>query len=422
MSRWPLSRLKFLASAPIKNGLGEKGEFDDPSWPRYIRTTDIASPTSLRDDTFKSLPFAVAKDAMLSSGDILMTAAGATIGKSFRFTDSYPACFAGYLVRFRPAEHKVNGRFVAYWMQSATYWAQVDAQRVKSTIENFSASRYQGLEVPVPPLPTQRAIADYLDSETARIDALIEKKRRIVDLTLARCSQVLQSAMSSHGFTIPSTLEPDWSQVDFPSGWYVLHMNQALLQLTNGFVGPTRDILFDEGIRYVQSLHIKNGAIDFERRPFFVDKAWHDARPRVHLRPEDVLIVQTGDIGQVAVVPPDFGEASCHALQIARVRSEIVSGSYLGEYLRTPFGYHSLLKRATGALHPHLEGGIRDVPVVVPPRAVQDSLVEEATRTRRQATHLVEKLGRQIDLLIEHRQAIITAAVTGDLPIPGVAA
>jgi type I restriction enzyme S subunit len=207
-----------------------------------------------------------------------------------------------------------------------------------------------------------------------------------------------------------------------PDGWKVLHLNQTLRQLTNGFVGPTRDILFDEGVKYVQSLHIKNGVIDFERRPFYVANGWHDERPRVHLRHEDVLIVQTGDIGQVAVVPADFGEASCHALQIARVRPEIVSGSYLGEYLRTPFAYQSLLKRATGALHPHLEGGIRDVPVVVPPRSVQDALVDEARSMRNEAERLRECLGHQINLIAEHRQALISAAVTGELDLPGYSA
>ena len=179
MSHWKEQRLKYLASVPIANGLGEKGEFDDPAWPRYIRTTDIAGPSELRGDTFKSLPPTVAERAMLTAGDILMTAAGATIGKSFTFKESYPACYAGYLVRFRPDGDVADGRFIAYWMQSAEYWAQIDAQRVKSTIENFSASRYQNLKLRVPPLAIQRTIADYLDTETARIDALIEKKRRL---------------------------------------------------------------------------------------------------------------------------------------------------------------------------------------------------------------------------------------------------
>jgi type I restriction enzyme, S subunit len=227
--------------------------------------------------------------------------------------------------------------------------------------------------------------------------------------------------MASKGFSFPLTLDPDWSSVNLPAGWRVINLRQTLVKLTNGYVGPTRDILREDGVRYIQSLHIKKGKIDFSRRPFFVSWEWHGERTRINLRAGDVLIVQTGDIGQVAVVPEGFGEASCHALQIARVRQDVLSGPYLSEYLRTAFGYQSLLKRATGALHPHLEGGIRDVPVVVPPKSIQGELLLSVEEGSSRLELLERKLGGQIDLLAERRQALITAAVTGQLSIPGAA-
>jgi len=187
--------------------------------------------------------------------------------------------------------------------------------------------------------------------------------------------------------------------------------------LTNGFVGPTRDILVDDGIPYVQSTHIKGGLIDFQRRPFYVTREWHRQRPRIHLREGDVLIVQTGDIGQVAVVPKEFGEASCHALQIARVKADVISGDYLGGYLRTAFGKHSLLCRATGALHPHLEGSIRSVPIVVPPASVQAEVVHEVEGAHATLVSLQGHVHRQIELLGERKRALITSAVTGEFDL-----
>jgi type I restriction enzyme S subunit len=125
-----------------------------------------------------------------------------------------------------------------------------------------------------------------------------------------------------------------------------MRLSLVLDQLTNGYVGPTRDILMESGVPYIQSLNIKNGRIDVSKREFFVSRSWHNERPRIHLLEGDVLIVQTGDIGQVAVVPEGFGEASCHALQIARVNRKVMTGPYLGSYLRSSFAYHSLLSRA----------------------------------------------------------------------------
>ena len=121
--------------------------------------------------------------------------------------------------------------------------------------------------------------------------------------------------------------------------------------------------------------------------------------------------MQTGDIGKVAVVPPDFGEASCHALQILRVRPEIVSGEYLGTYLGSSFGYHSLLSRATGALHPHLEGGIRSVPIVIPPLELQAKIIEEAAKVRETIRLAQAAMREQLALLDERKRSLITSAV-----------
>ena len=274
---------------------------------------------------------------------------------------------------------------------------------------------FQNITVELPSFDKQRAIADYLDRETARIDDVIAAKQTMVSLLHERASLAFDHAMSAWGYQSPVVLDPDRERWPVPQASSIMNLSQTLVQLTNGYVGPTRDILVDDGIPYVQSLHIKSGKIDFSRRPYYVAPAWHHARPRIHLREGDVLIVQTGDIGQVAVVPPAFGPASCHALQIARVKQPLISGQYLAAYLRSPFGQASLLSRATGALHPHLEAGIKGVPVVVPPRDVQDAVVDEVDQAERQAASLTAMLDLQGTLLQERRQTLITAAVTGQL-------
>ncbi|MDA2988442.1 MAG: restriction endonuclease subunit S [Actinomycetota bacterium] len=322
-------------------------------------------------------------------------------------------------LRLRPRPG-VCVRFL-YWSFFDLYNRQIFNHLGSGVRSTLGAEDVLNLPLPVPPLAIQRAIADYLDTETARIDALIAKKQRLSDLVAERESRAFADALISRGIRWPKSLD-DLERAEPEGDYRIIQLSQCLDQLTNGYVGPTRDILVEDGVPYIQSLHIKSGVIDFERRPFFVTPEWHASRPRIHLRKDDVLIVQTGDIGQVAVVPQAFGEASCHALQIARVRPSLVTGPYLAEYLRSSLGYQSLLSRATGALHPHLEGGIRNVPVIVPPLLVQEALVDEIAVRRRQSKLVVERLSRQIELLRERRQALITDAVTGELEVPGVAA
>lgn len=326
-------------------------------------------------------------------------------------------CFASTeLLGLRPRE-TTDSRWLAYVLASTPLIDWAIASSDGSKMPRTSWEKLGEYELSVPSLESQRELANHLDHDTARIDALLEAKRRMVRLTEEHLSVAFDRAIGDYGFDLPLVLDPDWSQEPLPEGWSIMRLSQALLQLTNGFVGPTRDILRDEGIPYVQSLHIKHGKIDFGRRPFYVGPEWHNARPRIHLREGDVLIVQTGDIGQVAVVPPDFGEASCHALQIARVNPRFLSGTYLAAYLRSSFGRQSLLSRATGALHPHLEAGVKDVPIVVPSHDVQNRIVEVVNDSERQATRLIGILNKQMSLLAEHRQALITETVTGRLEI-----
>lgn len=312
-------------------------------------------------------------------------------------------------------------RFMRYALEAihSTDWLEVLCN--KSTFGHLTRGKLAALPIPLPPPALQRSIADYLDHEAAQLDAVILAKRRMAELLQERSSLAFDCALRGNGFEFPAELAPDWAQYPRPKDWAIMNLSQVLVQLTNGFVGPTRDILVDEGVPYVQSLHIKNGKIDFARRPFYVAQAWHDSRARIHLREEDVLIVQTGDIGQVAVVPPGFGSASCHALQIARVKQGVITGRYLAAFLRSPFGRQSLLSRATGALHPHLEAGIKDIPIVVPPLSVQAIVVAEVGRDELRALKWISVLDCQTKLLQERRQALVTAAVTGDLDIPEAA-
>lgn len=279
------------------------------------------------------------------------------------------------------------------------------------------------LPVPVTDLDNQRTIADFLDVETARIDSVVAKKRRMLDVLNEARLRALEAAFSRAGVILPAGVDREALVGHvLPPGWRLLRLGTTLLQLTNGYVGPTRDILRDEGVRYIQGLHLKRSAIDFARRPFFVDKDWHDARPRTALRPGDVLIVQTGDIGQCAVVPEGFGEANCHALLIARVNPALITPAYLGAYLQSLFGRQALLRLATGALHPHLEFGIRDALLLVPTLEVQATLVAEVNQRVARIDSAAAKLSLQVELLREHRQTLITAAVMGEIEIQGTAA
>ena len=319
-----------------------------------------------------------------------------------------------HVVRVSPAS---DVRFIRYVLSSRQFLHGGAAEMIGvAGQKRVPDSWLRDFPVHVKALSEQRAIADYLDTETARIDALIGRKQRLDTLLAERRDALVADAFNAYGINLHHAMA---SHAPLPDGWRRTTLGRVLTQLTNGYVGPTRDILVESGVQYIQGMHIKGGRIAFERRPFFVSEDWHRARPRISLSAGDILIVQTGDIGRVAVVPDDLGPASCHALLIARPKRDLVSSAYLGMYLQSSSGWHEMLRLATGALHPHLEFGIKAVPVLVPPKSEQHDLVVEIRNRQRQLDLTRSKLARQVELLQEHRQALITAAVTGELEIPG---
>ena len=71
--------------------------------------------------------------------------------------------------------------FVRYFTASSIYWQWLSAAFIQATIQNVSAERYASLVIPHPRYSEQRAIADFLDRETARIGALVAKIRNAID-------------------------------------------------------------------------------------------------------------------------------------------------------------------------------------------------------------------------------------------------
>jgi type I restriction enzyme, S subunit len=93
-AHWTATRMKFLATEPLAYGANEAALEDDPSFPRFVRITDVDSEGNLRDETFKSLPPEVAEPYLLRDGDVLLARSGATVGKAFIYKPAWSIAYA----------------------------------------------------------------------------------------------------------------------------------------------------------------------------------------------------------------------------------------------------------------------------------------------------------------------------------------
>jgi type I restriction enzyme S subunit len=271
-----------------------------------------------------------------------------------------------------------------------------------STHQTIYMPDVERISTPLPPLATQRAIADLLDAETARIDALIAKKRNILFLIRER-EQALLFAMMGDWRTQPmQTLRQFGAKVlTGPFG----------TQLSAG------EYVCD-GIPLVNPTHIQGGRLVPESH-ITVDRSTAARLSRHKLYSGDIVMGRKGNVGRSAIVT-DLEEGwICGSDSIAIRTGALLRPGFLSLWLRLHLARQYLAAASTGAMMANVnESLLLTLPVPKVGLAAQHS-IEEAFQRRSNPHYATEtRLVRQIDLLIERRQALITSAVIGELEIP----
>ncbi|TVS16672.1 MAG: type I restriction endonuclease subunit S [Gammaproteobacteria bacterium] len=266
----------------------------------------------------------------------------------------------------------------------------------------------------VPDLPTQKAIADFLDRETARIDLLIEKKQRLVELvaekeTMTRDTFTVKGVSDNH--LMPSGVE--WFG-DVPSHWVICRFNRLISSKVD-YRGRTPEKV-DEGVFLVTARNIRNGVIDYERSQEYTTEAdWAALSARGLPEIGDVLFTTEAPLGQIAQVDRTDVAFAQRIIKF-RANEAMVSNDYLAQFMMSSQFQRSLQLFSSGST----AAGIKSERMahlfgLVPPKAEQAAIVSEMREEKRKLGGLIAPIQGSIDRLREFRAAFITAAVTGQI-------
>lgn len=322
------------------------------------------------------------------------------------------------------AEGELEPRF-AWWMAQGTT-PRLAAVSTGSTYDAVTADDVKNLRVPVPVWETQIAIADFLDAETERIDALIAAGIRRAQLFAERRGAVMFAAVSGaltyagarRQSTVPwlSTLPDSWSEVKLthvarlgsghtpsrskPQWW----QDCTIPWITTGEVAQVRD---------------DRREVLLETREMI--SAAGLANSSAELRPAGTVVLcrtaasagYSAVMGTEMATSQDFVTWTCGDQLLPR---------FLLFCLRSMRA--DLLGRlAMGSTHKTIYfPDIESIRIPLPSFAEQQEALEMADRQLQPLGPLEVAVGRQIALLRERRQALITAAVAGDLQVPSAAA
>jgi len=413
-------KLRFVRNLPLQYGANEAADRDDPNDPRYVRITDVTQDGLLRPETFKSLPLHLARPYLLADGDLLLARSGATVGKVFMYQSHWGrCCFAGYLIRLSVDRRRALPRFVWWYTQSKLWVQEVQLSNIQATIQNVSAERYGEFGMPRPSLPTQQAIAVFLDRKTAAIDALIEKKQKLLALLAEKRAALINQAVTKG-------LDPNVPMRDsgvawigeIPAHWEVRRLKEMVTMSGGSTPSKINDAYWTNGtIPWVSPKDMKRFRIA-DSIDHITDQALEDGRLSL-LPPGVVLVVVRGMIlARTFPVAVTEKPVTLNQDMKALTPHRTVRAVFLGRYLAANSHAVSSIVEESGhgtkVLRVDLLGAF---PVLVPPLLEQEEIEREIGVQSSRLLDALRNLRGSIEHLQEYRQALITAAVTGQLDI-----
>lgn len=196
-SHWKVKKLKHLVTAPLMYGANEAAIDTDTNNPRFIRITDVTEDGGLKNDTFCSLPESVAKPYLLKDGDILLARTGGTVGKSFRYSNSWGrCCFAGYLIKASLNQNEILSDWFYQYAQTNYYWDWIASSQIQATLPNVSAEKYNNFQMAIPPILEQHQILKIIDRKVDLYRSLITNAESAIRLLHERRTAIISAAIT----------------------------------------------------------------------------------------------------------------------------------------------------------------------------------------------------------------------------------
>ena len=265
------------------------------------------------------------------------------------------------------------------------------------------------MHIPLPPIPEQRAIANYLDHQTALTDSLIAKKQRMTELLAERRQSII-----TH--TVTKGLDPQAHTHDNQTEPMIrLH---HLITINSG----TRIPFYPEDEHSAVSIggeHIQKHGFSLGDKTRFVPLSFYLDQKSGHIQHGDTLVVKDGaTIGKSMFVDHMPAEHMMVNEHVFVLRAVAIDPRYLSFLIQAKTTQDTIWSLNVAAAQPGLSKDfVKSVRIPVVDLKEQRAIANYLDRETSLMDALTEKLNRQIELLAERRQSIITHAVTGKIDI-----
>ncbi len=293
----------------------------------------------------------------------------------------------------------IEPRWMQYVLEEAI--ARLAPLMHGSAMTHITQDMLRAVTIACPLIARQRAIADYLDREAATIHRLIAAKRRMVDLVGERFRSWRERLLVS----------------DTKVTWMPLHrLVDPTRPIVYGIVQPGDE--FPGGVPFIKSGDVSDFRPELLSR---TDPKIDHLYRRAHVFPQDIVIAMRASIGDAIMVPNTLAVANLTQGTARIAPAPGVDRYWLLCVLATYAVQGQCEVRAVGTTFKTLNiWDLRRLSIPTPDASTQQRLAPLVQVEGERIAQLTDQLNKQVELLRERRQALITAAVMGALEIPTV--
>ena len=341
--------------------------------------------------------------------DILLNITGASVARCCIVPEHLlPARVNQHVSLVRVDPNRADSHYVLYCINSPVYKHQLlTLAQGGATREALTQEIIGNLEIPLPPIPIQRKIANFLERKTQQINELIRIKEQQIELLKEQRTTLINQAVTK-GLDPNVGLKPsgvEWIG-GIPTHWKVKRL-KYIADLNMGQSPPSEEYNSDQlGTPFLQG--------NAEFGPHHPTPKIYCPTANKHAIPGNILLSVRAPVGAINIADQEYGigRGLC-AIRPRTNQLERRYAKYLLEVVRT-----ELYVVATGSTYDAVTvDEVFNMTCVVPPISEQTQVADFLDRKTKQIDELIAAEGRKIELLKEYRQSLISEAVTGKIDV-----
>lgn len=377
-------------------------------------------PYAEKGDVGNKKPEDLTKCKLVFAGDLVINSMNYGIG-SYGLSSYTGVCSPVYIV-LKPRLERIEERFAFRILENKAFqgFAQSHGNGILEHRAAINWDILKGIGVPLPPVLEQKAILQFLDHETAKIDALVAEQEKLITLLQEKRQAVISHAVTK-GLN-PSVPMKD-SGVEWlgevPEHWEVKVLKFIATVQTGIAKGKDNTGKETITVPYLRVANVQDGYLALDDMAE-IEISASDLQ-RYLLQPGDVLMNEGGDFDKLGRGHIWRGEIeSCiHQNHVFAVRPHGVSSEWLNAITGSGYAQFYFMTRSKQStnLASISSTSIMELPVLLPPRNEQAAVLTFIAKQTSQFDTLMTEARSAITLLQERRTALISATVTGQIDV-----